>query len=74
MLPKQREGEGKSLGGSWPRGAPTPTRSRHGGGGGNGKCALTKTQSARLRGGGRRREHGGAIDELADVFLRWRAS
>ena len=27
----------------------------------NGKCALTKTQSARLRGGGGRGEHGGAL-------------
>ena len=44
------------------------------GGGGNGQCALTKTQSARLRGGGGRGEHGGAIDELADMFLPLRAS
>ena len=69
---KRRGSEG--LGGSWPRGAPTPVRSRHGGGGGNGECALTKTQSTRLRGGGDRGEHGEAMDELADVFLRWRVS
>ena len=69
---KRRGWEG--LGGSWPRGAPTPARSRHGGGGGNGECALTKTQSTRLRGGGDRVEHGEAMDELADMFLWWRAS
>ena len=69
---KRRGWEG--LGGSWPRGAPTPARSRHGGGGGNGECALTKTQSTRLRGGGDRGEHGEAMDELAVAFLQWRAS
>jgi len=58
------------LGGSWPRGAPTPARSHHGGSGGNGECALTKPQSTQLRGGGRG-EHGEAMDELADAFLRW---
>ena len=40
------------------------------GGGGNGQCALTKTQTARLRGGGCRGGHGRAIDELAVAFLR----
>ena len=69
---KRRGWEG--LSGSWPCGAPTPVRSRHGGGGGNGECALTKTQSTRLRGGGDRGEHGEAMDELADMFLQWRAS
>jgi len=44
------------------------------GGGGNGQCALTKTQSAQLRGGGGRGGQGGAMDELAVTFLRWRAS
>ena len=40
------------------------------GGGGNGQCALTKTQTAQLRGGGCRGGHGRAIDELAVAFLR----
>ena len=46
----------------------------HGGDGGSGQCALTKTQSAQLRGGGGRGGHGRAMVELAVVFLRWRAS
>ena len=74
MLPKQREGDGKAsvVVGCMER------QLRRGpvmaGGGGNGQCALTKTQSAWLRGGGGRGEHDGAIDELGDVFLRRRAS
>ena len=68
----QRRGwEGR--GGSWPRGAPTPARSHHGGGGGNGEYALTKPQTTWLRGGGGGEEHSEATNELADVFLRWRA-
>ena len=40
----------------------------------NGDSGLTKAQMDRRWGGGGREEHGEATNELADAFLRWRAS
>ena len=40
----------------------------------NGDFALTKAQLDRRWGGGGREEHDEATNELADAFLRWRAS
>ena len=70
MLPKQREEDEKALvvvGRVELQLRRDPVMA---GGGGNGQCALTKTQTAQLRGGGCRGGHGRAIDELAVAFLR----
>ena len=64
MLPKQRKGDGKAsvvVGRVELQLRRDPVMA---GGGGNGQCALTKTQLARLRGGGGRGEHGRAMAKM----------
>ena len=74
VLPKQRKEDGKALLVAGRVELQLWRDPVMAGGGGNSQCALTKTQSAQLRGGGGRGGHGGAIDELAVVFLQRRAS